>query len=153
MVDGIPSRKRKVWVRKGCGLKKASIAKANRALVSRGLLVARRRGSREQGYEATEFEVNWQEVGRYVAESKQQTIPTPVYQRDKPLVYQKDIHNHYLGVVCPASTRLFARHLVISHQTGNPRSSGSNAKFGDLRTEQGLSTVSSRAQREGGGRA
>ncbi len=97
MVEGVLSKKRKTWIRKGCGLGKAAVVKANKALARRQLLLIRRRSSPALGNEATEYEVNWPVLSRYLAERKQQPVPTLVSLRDKPLVSLRDTHNHYQG--------------------------------------------------------
>lgn len=100
MVEGILSRKLNTWVRKGCGLKKAAVVRANKSLArpDRQFLRVRRRSSPENGNEPTEYELNWEMLTRYIAEKrKQQPIPPLVSQPDKPLVSQRDTHNHYQG--------------------------------------------------------
>ena len=96
MVDGIPSKKLNAWVRRGCGLKKAAIIRANRALASqkRQLLFIRQRKSPALGNEATEYEVNWPMLTQYIAERRQQPLATLVSPRYKALVPARHTHNH-----------------------------------------------------------
>ena len=91
IVDGVASQKLNTWIRKGCGLSKAAVVNANRALAhpDRPLLLIRRRSSPALGNEATEYEVNWPILSRYIAERKQQPLPPLVSQQYKPLVLQQ----------------------------------------------------------------
>jgi putative DNA primase/helicase len=93
MVDGVASRELNAWIRKGCGLGKAAVTRANKALArsDRQLLFIRRRSSPALGNEPTEYEVNWPAVSRYIAERKQQPIPPLVSLRYKPL-YRYETH-------------------------------------------------------------
>jgi hypothetical protein len=96
MVEGVYSPKLNSWVRKGCGLGKAAVVRANGALASpdRQLLSTRRRNSPTSGNEATEYEVNWPVLGRYIDERKRGPPMTLVLQQDKPLVSSRDTHYH-----------------------------------------------------------
>ena len=96
VVDGVASRTLNTWIRKGCGRKKNAVVRAHKVLSrpDRPFLKVRHHSSPEQGNEPTEFEVNWDWLAEYIAERKRQPLPPLVSQQDKPLVSQKDTHNH-----------------------------------------------------------
>ena len=56
--NGVPSRTQGIWIRSGCGLKRAAAIRAKKALAKRQLLVIRRHSSPQAGNEPTEFEVD-----------------------------------------------------------------------------------------------
>jgi hypothetical protein len=70
MLEGIRSKADGTWVRKGCGLQKSAIVTANNKLDERRLLIRRHRNSPERGKEPTEFEVDWNALGAYIASVK-----------------------------------------------------------------------------------
>ena len=93
MVSGVMALDGKSWIRRGCGLKKAAIVRANKALADSQLLHVRRRSNPELGFEPTEYEVNWKVLRRHIDERKQGV--TLVSKRYKPLVSKRDTHNKY----------------------------------------------------------
>jgi Bifunctional DNA primase/polymerase, N-terminal/Primase C terminal 1 (PriCT-1) len=99
ITDGVVSHKLNAWVRKGCGLKKAAVTRANKALAGPELqlLHVRRRNSAKNGNEPTEYEVNWEGLSQYIALRKAEAIPPCIAKRQAPLVSQRDTHNHYQG--------------------------------------------------------
>jgi hypothetical protein len=138
MVDGVFSKRLNTWIRRGCGLGKAAVVRANKALArpDREFLIVRRHHSPENGNEPTEYQVNWERLSRYIAEKRQQPLPALVSQGDKPLVSQRYTHNHYqersTGNVMPQ----IEASLRVSSQSNRPRRRPKSLQsaFGRLRS-------------------
>ncbi len=94
LVDGVRSPKLHMWIRRGCGLQKAAITKANRSLVQCGLLEARKRSSPENGNESTEYAVNWARLNTFIAARKALIEGGPCLSSGQALVSESNTHNH-----------------------------------------------------------
>jgi hypothetical protein len=70
--------RRVAWIRGGCGLAAPSVAKANRALESLGLLRRTRHSNERDGHTPTEYEVIWPAVHSYFAEKQDSKAATLV---------------------------------------------------------------------------
>lgn len=95
LIDGVRSSRLGVWIRRGCGLKKAAITNANRSLVRRGFLQAKKWSSPENGNESTEYTINWERLNAFIAERKAFAATDPCLSGRQALVSESTTHNHY----------------------------------------------------------